>query len=258
MLTGKAKQIFKGFLGRSDEDETRSSSSFHYEPLDSSGKEIRLLSIQPAKIRAAPIRCEIYRIRLQDADKYVALSYIWGNPNRRRPIYLNGIKVEVTVNLEECLRQIRSSNDVGQVFWIDALCINQKNLAERSSQVTIMRDIYSNAERVIAWLGTSQANIKNCFLFVKVLAKVVSENHGINNEVVSNWIASQTSPLFRSCFWMALADFLNRPYWTRAWIVQEIALSKETIVMCGKHSLPWDYFPTAAAAFIAHRGTLLI
>lgn len=38
-------------------------------------------------------------------------------------------------------------------LWIDAICINQADLEERSAQVRIMPRIYSNADCVIVWLG---------------------------------------------------------------------------------------------------------
>ncbi|TVY50468.1 Heterokaryon incompatibility protein 6,OR allele [Lachnellula cervina] len=40
-----------------------------------------------------------------------------------------------------------------QVLWVDALCINQKDLEERSAQVRQMADIYGKAWRVVVWLG---------------------------------------------------------------------------------------------------------
>ena len=42
-------------------------------------------------------------------------------------------------------------------MWIDAICINQKDDDEKSTQVALMRDIYHFADEVIVWLGRAQA-----------------------------------------------------------------------------------------------------
>ena len=39
-------------------------------------------------------------------------------------------------------------------MWADAVCINQNDLDERSSQVSIMSKIYKYAKNCQIWLGT--------------------------------------------------------------------------------------------------------
>ena len=39
-------------------------------------------------------------------------------------------------------------------IWADAVCINQNDVDERSSQVSIMSDIYQEAKKCQIWLGT--------------------------------------------------------------------------------------------------------
>jgi hypothetical protein len=48
-------------------------------------------------------------------------------------------------------------------MWIDAICINQADLAERAVQVLHMRAIYHLAERVVAWLGEETEKTKSAF-----------------------------------------------------------------------------------------------
>lgn len=49
--------------------------------------------------------------------------------------------------------QEQDNSTLGSMFWIDALCIDQENLAERNHQVTQMGKIYASAYRVVSWLG---------------------------------------------------------------------------------------------------------
>jgi Heterokaryon incompatibility protein (HET) len=60
--------------------------------------------------------------------------------------------LKVTKNLYEALHHLRDETRP-RVLWIDAICINQRNLPERSSQVRRMADIYSLSKRVVVWLG---------------------------------------------------------------------------------------------------------
>ena len=39
------------------------------------------------------------------------------------------------------------------LFWVDAICINQADIAERSNEVARIGDIFSKARQVTVWLG---------------------------------------------------------------------------------------------------------
>lgn len=57
----------------------------------------------------------------------------------------------VTRNLEGALRRLRSCS-LDRILWIDALCINQKDVQERGQQVQLMARIYASARQVLVWL----------------------------------------------------------------------------------------------------------
>lgn len=46
------------------------------------------------------------------------------------------------------------------LLWVDVICVNQSDLDERNAQVQLMREIYSNATRVIIWLGDTRSNMR--------------------------------------------------------------------------------------------------
>jgi Heterokaryon incompatibility protein (HET) len=83
---------------------------------------------------------------------YEALSYTWGDHSVTALIQVNGIELQITLNLFRALQRLRKGRKK-RVLWVDALCIDQSNLAERSEQVPRMRSIYQRAERVVVWLG---------------------------------------------------------------------------------------------------------
>src|SRR5262249_11431837 len=87
------------------------------------------------------------------SNNYEALSYVWGSENNTRAILVDGCSFLVTLSLESALRQLRHSS-CERVLWIDQLCIDQNNEAEKSEQVGLLGDIYRNASAVLIWLGS--------------------------------------------------------------------------------------------------------
>lgn len=81
-----------------------------------------------------------------------ALSYVWGFSSKAVPINLDGFKIPVTQNLEYALRYPRRQTQPRRI-WVDAVCINQADLDERSKQVSRMKNIYQQAFNVVIWLG---------------------------------------------------------------------------------------------------------
>ncbi|KAF2461212.1 heterokaryon incompatibility, partial [Lineolata rhizophorae] len=89
---------------------------------------------------------------LRSSPKYEALSYTWGDALDRHSIACEGKTIRVTANLLSALQHLRQP-DVTRILWVDAVCINQGNIAERDAQVRMMGDIYRMAARVLVWLG---------------------------------------------------------------------------------------------------------
>jgi len=109
-------------------------SSFPYSLLSSNGDNIRLLCLLPNEDEAAVLQCKLRNYSLQQSDRgthpYEALSYVWGNQNETRPIYLDELEFSVTVNLHAALSHLRD-RFIERFIWVDAICIDQSNLKER-------------------------------------------------------------------------------------------------------------------------------
>ncbi|KAF2621405.1 HET-domain-containing protein, partial [Macroventuria anomochaeta] len=87
---------------------------------------------------------------------YKAVSYVWGNAVKTKEILLNGKAFTVRMNLHSFLQQLIKDRSIWSClggYWIDAICIDQTNVAERNYQVALMGKIYSRAFSVIVWLG---------------------------------------------------------------------------------------------------------
>lgn len=138
-------------------------SQFHYSPLSPSSREIRLVTMAPGlteTLNDDTLECALTHTSLPSASpdgldlsiEYETVSYVWGDANRRAFIYLDRELVSVPWSSEQVLRSVRRS-DRPRTIWIDAVCINQSDLVERSQQVAIMADIYRSGSQNIVYLG---------------------------------------------------------------------------------------------------------
>ncbi|KAI1290671.1 heterokaryon incompatibility protein-domain-containing protein [Xylaria venustula] len=85
-------------------------------------------------------------------QSYTALSYVWGDASNPQKITVNGsTQVSITRNLYSFLRSLRGTKS-GRRLWCDSLCINQSNEQEKRSQIALMRRIYQQAEKVLAYI----------------------------------------------------------------------------------------------------------
>ena len=112
-----------------------------YEPLPTS-ESLRILVVAPAKDTHDEVRRDIKTTSTDDKPDYVALSYsrgmnVTGHASACRSVTIRGKNVPVTQHLYEGLLRLRDPS-VDLHIWIDAICINRSDMAERSSQVAPM------------------------------------------------------------------------------------------------------------------------
>ncbi|PMD34246.1 HET-domain-containing protein [Hyaloscypha variabilis F] len=200
-------------------------SSFPYQPLEENDS-IRLLYLQPSEKHDADLHGSLVHTTIHERSydlhtPFTALSYVWGDPTITSFIYIDDHHVTITASLAAALRDIRDSSLVFRI-WADALCIDQNNIPERNQQVKQMGSIYQAAGHTIIHLGllTSEAEL--------VLLKARSRHvlKGETEEIIQ--LTKQ-----------AEVGILLRPWFTRAWILQELVLSRDPWVQCGKLRVRW-------------------
>jgi len=200
--------------------------SYEYQPLVGQDA-IRLLVLHPAEDLKAKVKCSIVYTTLRECDDdiiehYSALSYVWGNPDDTRVISVEGRDFEITANLDSALRHIRNSRRNHRI-WADAVCINQSDDMEKSQQVKQMGDVYRFAHNTIIYLGESTLETDQLLLSARSL--------GGSSEYSLAWIL-----------------LLERPWFTRVWIYQELMFSRDPWVQCGIVRVRWDRFFGASSS----------
>jgi hypothetical protein len=146
-------------------------STYQHAPLLGT-RSIRLLKITDTKPSSLAIALESFH--LDSLPTFEALSYTWGKAIRdedessdnydlgtMHQVKCGGGLFSVAENLFDTLSQLSSTG----FLWIDALCIDQTNFEERSSQVLLIGEIFSAAERVVVWLGKDTSDLDD-FLWV--------------------------------------------------------------------------------------------
>jgi hypothetical protein len=194
--------------------------AFVYAPLDYSldFHPIRLLSVlptlldgfiqveiqqaQPGTVRPESVSCSFEPLDGVTIPGYRCLSYTWGQPCDGREILLNGCTFRVRDNLFEFLDTARRLFPTTPL-WIDAICIDQNNSAERGHEVERMGRVYECAMEVLIWLGIFEG--------LEYIANYLKRKRSVSKFAVSPR--------------KHLSEVMMHPYWTRAW-VSEYLLQK--------------------------------
>ncbi len=216
-----------------------------YKSLNTDRFEIRLLSLSPGQLED-PIETVLSTISLDEAPEFEALSYVWGDPAMRLPVTVCNHDITVTENLEGALRRMRLSDGI-RVLWVDAICINQQNVLERNSQISLMRRVHQNALRVLVWLGPEDEEVT---LSISTWQELAKGGHFVHTQCFENdrdRTCGNDIPLLEPLF--------SRAWWSRTWTLQESVLAREVQMFCGQLELDWEALVQANNSIREHRKT---
>lgn len=230
--------------------------NFKYDPIRAD--QVRLMKLERGEPND-PIKIAVMTVPFQMlGDRYLfeALSYHWGEDNASRPLFIRDIsrpppkiaslyqsadhlrrrEIRVKYNLYEALYHLRSSaQDLW--FWVDALCIDQDNPKEKEVQVARIADIYVAAENVLIWLGEGNKHTRRAIKLLRDLASV-----------------EQQSEIFadrkRLPEWKDLTHLMKASWFSRRWVIQELALAKNAIVYCGNEEIHWNDVRDGVSLFV--------
>lgn len=222
--------------------------------------QIRLLILYPRKSSTLLIG-RLETVSLSAKPKFAALSYCWGTDSLQASIHLlptgfgsshqSAEMGEVPVyglpiqpNLFCALHRLRK-DDNRIALWVDAICIDQHNLVEKTRQLSKMADIYSMAENVCVWLGESDDDGRSDYameFIPRIMDMAVLDRYIKDKKQARNWAN--------------LAELMRDRWFSRRWVVQEISLAKSASLHCGGMMVHWDDFADAVSLFLANQGRI--
>ncbi|GKU06031.1 heterokaryon incompatibility protein or allele [Fusarium langsethiae] len=198
---------------------------------------------------------------------YNALSYTWGSP---RPsdaeadsgtvILLNGQAFEVQPNLYDALVELQASCPETPI-WVDALCINQSDPIERCSQVSVMNQIYGKANRVVVWLGKPFPELEAGINAAErigtesvphTLRMIQDQFWGFNSDLSMMPDKYGMDPIDEEEA-LGLVTLFMSNWFARVWVIQEVSLTNDVVILCNGKFTRFDYVGYTAA-FLHYSG----
>jgi hypothetical protein len=207
---------------------------FRHDPLDHTIQSLRLVHLLPELSETGQIQCTIRHTTT--TARYVCLSYTWGDPEPlgRNSVLINRKPFYIRENLLDFLRMMQKTAsrddaifDETRGYWIDALCIDQKNTEERNHQVAQMGSVFSRAEFVHIWLGA-------CKAIERTQSLIYGPERNMGPKIGMWYIHYGLQLMTRYIF--------RNKYWTRAWVIQEVVLAQRVEVSLSVQRIPFPMF----------------
>ncbi|KAK2606027.1 hypothetical protein QQS21_003545 [Conoideocrella luteorostrata] len=206
------------------------------------------------------IEGELIHVPLNEPIHYEALSYVWGLPLQTHTIRIKSLRHEhpgedekalpITESLWVALRHLRY-RDEPRYLWVDQICVNQKDTAEKNIQVRCMGEIYSKAVCSVIWLGPKGPDAELMQDMYTKLSKSLPSNKGpggvqmLDQQILAAMLGTSTweennKEMVRKRR-QILQQFLDLPWFTRAWVYQEAVTPPKVDVFWGTIVLPFDF-----------------
>lgn len=218
---------------------------YTYKPLQSPDI-IRILCLDPSDLRTTPLSGSIVHVS-RDAElsrpsvysKYAAVSYTWGAAEfscllrLQEDAVADKAYISITPEVNQMLVELRK-HSAKRYLWIDAICLNQEDDVEKSEQIPLMGQIYSQARKVIFWLGMgSDDDTAKIFAYFRYMA--LDPEGFITSDIFKDKETALES----------LNEFFQRPWFFRRWILQEATRARHGALHSGSHAIPWSPFLSA-------------
>jgi hypothetical protein len=215
---------------------------------DSEDVYIRLLEVHNGP-PSGPITGRLYSTLLSKAPAFWAVSYCWGPPTHKGTIHItnaapprdleNDNTLEIPATLIPFFYQVRGWRYVRpRTLWIDSVCLNQLDNDERTANVPKMREVYMKAAVTVCWLGLEVEGITTAFEYASRLHVTYRHEMAAQKQyVLTAEEEKEEDPRVEVKLGdpalETLLNLLDRPYFERAWIMQEVVVSKRAAFMCG-------------------------
>ena len=205
--------------------------TFRYPAMSNAKAQVRLLYVAPG-FGSDSIVCKLRTWVLGTEPQYCAISYTWGDPDASHVIFVNDVLLPVHKHCWHALWQVRQFRArhplLSAYFWIDAVCINQHELTEKSDQVGLLGTIFQKANCVLACMEPHEDDTKYW-------------NGGTGEAICKpDTFQASKNPSIVVKRVQAMRHLGERGYWQRVWVLQEVLLASNVFLLCGEESVKFD------------------
>ncbi|KAJ4386755.1 hypothetical protein N0V93_009653 [Gnomoniopsis smithogilvyi] len=230
------------------------SSNIPYQPLDATRKEVRFLQARRRDTDGHIIlSLKHFSLQQEECPRFTTLSYVWGEYKlHSETVTVNGCTCSILESIYPILSLICDHKALQREtwFWIDYLCINQNDQAERASQVALMGRLYRLAFRTIVWLGEPSPDTDGAMV---TLGQIVSFQEQPTEEA-RDLLHTSITP----AQWNALSQWMDRPWWTRVWTLQEFLIPNRLVFHYGDESITKHTWASAIGAIYDYQAVGLL
>lgn len=226
---------------RKAKSQRQSLPKYCYQPLGEG--DMRLFVLFPGEYDD-PLRGCICHMPFYDAGPYRALSYVWGpdNQSERNLVTPDGV-LKIKAALGSAFQRVRQKKKE-MVLWVDAICINQEDTREKVQQILLLPRIFQGATSTLAVLATDDRSNRAVGILLQIAALKLygSDFSRWPKPIVrprSTWVNSGM-PDPDSELWRDVCYMFQRPWFRRAWIVQESIAARTVQFICGNWIFDWN------------------
>lgn len=149
-------------------------------------------------------------------EPFDALSYVWGDQSRTFHFICNNQELPIHHNLKNALPYL-AKRDSPRPIWIDALCINQKDEDEKTSQIKFMYRVYRRAKQVWVWFGCATEQTQGAISLLPRLKYILEH---MDENFMRPTFQSMGIPNSRDPLWGEVVGLVCNEWFGRVWVVQ--------------------------------------
>lgn len=279
LIRERSSASILGLMASSHETRTQTLAAFKFQKLRFADS-IRILNLKHGA-SADPIHATLTEHRLSKLPQFECVSYTWGKPVFSETIYVDKIPFKITENLHSALLRLRKPKESrhakgfikdgirslwrsgkrrqNRALWIDAICINQNNDDEKAIQVWMMGRIFSQATRVLVWLGEGTEETDCAMRSLDEIVDIASASGFVRTGDMSLTLHSKCpsavcKDIITTAEMNSFSSIGSLPWFSRLWVIQEVMLAQHCLVICGAFSADWTQFCSCARILIrAHQ-----
>ncbi|KAJ4299940.1 hypothetical protein N0V90_005188 [Kalmusia sp. IMI 367209] len=224
---------------------------YQYAPL-SSPTHFRLLRVSKIKLHEeqlelSNIDLDIAIHDLEAKPAYTAISYVWGTGTETAQIRLGTCSfLVISKLLYTALPQLLKADATGYL-WIDQICIDQQSVDDKNHQVRLMGDIYRNCDEVLIHLAP-ELWTRRAYQTLEYVEQTSRDDQRQDKEDDTETYGREADEITfedtvsgilnilngSTNVKVSCATFFNHPWFTRGWVVQEVALAPHArFLACG-------------------------